>query len=209
MLLDKNDLKLFKEFYFYSLRFGSLPTLPGCYIFYFMSSGNFYIGSTKNIKNRFLKHKSDLFNNKNNNKKLQKCFNNALGLIYFYYKETENREEALLYEQQLITKYWNSPHLCNAAPTATDNSGFKFTEEQKKKLSEIVKNNYKNPKLREKIGKASKLVWKRPGHKEKMSQLSKTRWQDSEYREKQTIVKKEIGQRPEFKEKISNASKAT
>lgn len=77
-------------------------------------NGYYYIGSTKNIKNRFDCHRSSLINLLLKNTLVKKaieigCKSGNLELL----KQFDNVEECFLYEKQLINQYTNDPLFLN------------------------------------------------------------------------------------------------
>ena len=124
---------------------------PGAYLLHHLRSDCVYIGSTKNVRDRYNRHLSDLRANKHASKRLQELYD-ADSWVVIYFKPCKDRDQAFAEEQSLLDKYMGKPYVVNRAPTATSQKGFKHSEETKQKMA--VKRN--TPELRALISKLHK-----------------------------------------------------
>lgn len=85
--------------------------------------------------------------------------------------------------------------------------GGALSEEAREKLSEVLKERWKDPEYREKISQKSKETWKNPEYREKQSQISKDAWKNPELREKMIRGMKNAANDPKYKEKRSEITK--
>lgn len=110
--------------------------------------GYFYVGQASNLKHRWAGHKNR-FRKKERNSKLYN--------VWAKHGDPEIRvleycpvAELADVEQRYITEHWGDPLLCNTSPDSRTNRGVKlgyetakkgrpFTEQHKKKLSEVRK----------------------------------------------------------------------
>jgi len=97
-------------------------------------NGKFYVGSSQNIKERWARHQRDLRKGIHRNKHLRRAWK-KYGEGSFYFGVLEPVEDlARLTDRE---QYWMDllkPEY-NILPTAGSSLGFRFTEEQKQKLS--------------------------------------------------------------------------
>jgi group I intron endonuclease len=150
---------------------------------YFISNNlnnDLYIGSSRNIKNRFYNHKSSLRNNRHKNKHLQNAWN-LYGEENFTFKVVEQHHDIdnILFREKKLISIFNP----NYNIKQVDCNSFYHSEETKIKISEKSKEKYiKNPslvgKIRE-IGLRSAIYNKGRKHtkkaKENMSIAAKKR----------------------------------
>lgn len=140
-------------------------------------NGNFYIGSSSNIRKRKEKHFRYLRRGCHENKHLQNAFNK--------YGETSFAFEIIKYvdqinllkeEQMLLDEHFNKPYLYNICPTAGSPAvkGRHKSEEHRKKLAESVKQFYQN----------------NPEHKEILAQYRRGKLLNDETKEKMKQSKK-------------------
>ena len=99
-----------------------------------------YIGSSTDIKQRWKLHKSGLKNGKYKNKPLQEAYNkygiDNLKFFVIEYLPDETPQDVLFAVEQYWMDIVGFDNLYNICPNAADNTGFKFSEESKQKLSE-------------------------------------------------------------------------
>ena len=148
---------------------------------------------------------------------------NKHGIIREVVFETHSEQESFEKEIQLIGELQTYVHHGNGGANLTlggeGGSGYKFTEEQREKMSESMKKAWEDPVRKEKgseIGKkmwashdfkekmkkvwedpehkakvyeSRKKMWEDPEHKGRMRESHKIKWQDEEYREKQLEAK--------------------
>lgn len=138
-------------------------------------NGRVYIGSTKQLKNRFKSHKASLTNNRHSNRFLQADFNKC-GKENFIFEILEivedNKEKRLLKEDVYISQYYDNQQNCyNFQKTATSSEG----------------NFQKDPVLaKERRSSAAKASWKDDVKREHMlegrSEIMLEAWLDNEKR---------------------------
>lgn len=128
----------------------------GIYMFYSELDSRVYIGSSKNLKRRLFRHKSELKNNKHHNIHLQR-FINKHGLNCLKTKIiTYCREEELVDLEIKNIKYYNSLEKgFNIA--YPDNTKRHFTKEEREKIAEQVKYNQYNKKIN--VIKEDKIIF--------------------------------------------------
>lgn len=130
-----------------------------------------YIGSSIDLGSRKKEHFSDLKNNIHSNRHLQNSYNkikNKLGSdkIKEYFKfeviqEVDKVKELLKWEQHHLDKYKINDKIdknrCyNLSPTAGNTLGYRFTKEQKLKVSKGQMGRVFSEETRKKIGKGNK-----------------------------------------------------
>lgn len=117
----------------------------GVYKITCLKNNKLYIGSSKNILNRWKTHKFFLKNNKHINKFLQNAWN-KYGEVNFLFEILEVCEESfLLLKEQYwmdLTNCYNRKIGFNACVKADRPLGYKHTKEDKKKMSNIKKDQY-------------------------------------------------------------------
>lgn len=105
-----------------------------------------YIGSSKNIEQRWYHHKCNLRKNKHNSKKLQRAWNKygESAFTFKIIKIVEDKTKLLLEEQKylnLIFYYYLDNEHYNILQVARNRTGYKVSEEYKTKLSLRMKGN--------------------------------------------------------------------
>lgn len=134
-----------------------LRNVPGIYILENLSTYKTYVGSSKNLAARILRHRSDLINGIHINKKLQDSFNKTkdknnwvihIGLL-------DNREEALNREQLILDEGHGTKHLLNISPWARRGFNKELEEQRLQKLLDFVR----SPEHRKNTSEHSKLKW--------------------------------------------------
>lgn len=114
--------------------------VPGTYLIIDDKNKKAYVGSTGNLRERAMNHRSYLRNGKHPNKELQEHYNNCEGNLSFIAVELEDKEVALELEQSIIDDLYQSGLLCNKgidAVVPTKGLKFKHTEEQNRRKSEM------------------------------------------------------------------------
>jgi len=113
---------------------------PGIYIIVNIINYKCYVGSSINVKNRIQAHIAALIRGNHNNKHLQRAYNkygidnfDLDVILYCHNDELIFREQEFIDKLQAFTKGYNN------CPIANNTLGFKFTEEQKKKMSKSSK----------------------------------------------------------------------
>jgi group I intron endonuclease len=142
-----------------------------------------YIGSAKNLNNRWKRHKYLLNNNKHENCYLQNSWNkykeNSFKFIVLEKTEPKN----LIIREQYYIDNLNATNKnigYNLSPTANSTLGFKFSEESKKKMSLLKKGKkstrgyYIMPEeTKKKISESNKLSQKGRKHSEETKKKMK------------------------------------
>jgi group I intron endonuclease len=105
------------------------------YILKWVDSGNFYIGQTINVKNRFNCHENDMKFNKHKNIRVQRCYN-KYGLPTFEILEECKYEELNSREQYYLDMYFDNDKCCNLNSNAYSTKGYKYSEESLKSIRE-------------------------------------------------------------------------
>lgn len=101
-------------------------------------TGDFYIGSSVNIRKRFKMHKCYLKNNKHCNLKLQNV-HNKYGIEKLSFKIIEyvgNKNNLIIREQYYLDNLYPEYNICKVAGSTL---GKKLSEKTKKKISESLK----------------------------------------------------------------------
>lgn len=128
-------------------RLGSAPRL---YMLVHVSTGHFYIGSTRNMQRRYYEHMSDLRNNKHGNPRLQELFN-VDDHIAFTVTEVDSYDEAAAREIAEIARHRDNPKCLNVHSTQSV-----FSSERAAKISASMKGHPVSEDTRRRIGEAAK-----------------------------------------------------
>lgn len=151
----------------------------GVYKITCLSNGRFYIGSSKNLYQRYIEHRSKLRKNKHHNKELQSDYNTyninnfKFEVIEYCYEDIRKDRE-----QMYLTLYKDDDRMYNKSTNAYANNyvddktkqklseamkgeknhfyGKHHTDEAKRKMSEFHKGKFLNEETKRKIGEASK-----------------------------------------------------
>lgn len=111
------------------------------------SNNKRYIGSSANIKNRWMKHKSTLSSNRHENSKLQRAWNKYGEAVFKFevLQYVDNSSHLLAYEQVFLDyfKSYEKEAGYNICPIAGRSTGTKHTDESKQKMSIAAKNRTK------------------------------------------------------------------
>lgn len=89
-----------------------MKDIIGAYLIIDKGTGKFYVGSTRNVHERYQRHISQLRAGKHHNFELQSLWERARGFSLKVYP-TDTREEAYLIEQDIIDRYLDSPLMVN------------------------------------------------------------------------------------------------
>ena len=118
----------------------------GIYKIYSKSQNKYYIGKSKDIKKRIIKHKSDLRLNKHHSSYLQNVYNKyGIEDLSFEVLQECSYEESSALEKYYIKKYNSFEDGFNSTEGGEWGApGRRFSEETLKKLSENIKGE-KNP----------------------------------------------------------------
>ena len=151
-----------------------------------------YIGHSKDIENRWRLHKKQLQNGNHHSPQLQRHYNKyGLDDLVFEIICECDKVELLDHEQFYIDSY--NPYF-NCAQIAGSTAGYKFTEDQRKKLRGRTPWNKGlawSDEIKVKMSKQRKGIKKSPEYCEKCRQI-RTGWKLSE-ETKQKISKSHIG----------------
>jgi hypothetical protein len=177
----------------------------------------FYVGkgAEKRIKNL---HRNPLHTN------IKKKHGMVRKILFENLSESESFEKEIQLIQELRTHIDHGNGGANLTLGGEGISGYKRTDEQKKKHSDLVKKLYEDPEYREKLSESNKRVWEDPEHrakmsksrkkmwenpvfKEKMSESSKKKWENPEIQKKHRESIKKKWEDPEFREKMSESVK--
>jgi group I intron endonuclease len=175
-------------------------------------NGRVYIGSSKNLEKRLAQHRYELKKGIHHNKFLQNDFN-KLGkdfsnVEFSVIENEENFEKRLELEYKYISLSSKEKDSCynhDKTPKALkDGECFKASMDMtKKKISESVRNAYRNPESIKRKSEASKLAWQNKESRErrilaiknahsteeaklKNSEKHKRLWQNEDFRQKHT-----------------------
>jgi len=183
----------------------------------------FYIGSAVDLKRRKRQHFNDLKSNKHRNSYLQNAYN-IYGKENFRFEILEyikDKNKLIEHEQWWLNIFFDNKKNCyNICPTAGNSLGVKRSEETKKKISEIVKRQWKNTNIKELLLEARKIIispMKGKKHskrtKQKLSIINMGKILSKETKQKMSKSRKgntySLGykQTKEHKRKISEANK--
>jgi len=134
-------------------------------------NGNFYIGSTKNLKKRYYTHVHDIRSNKNTCVKLIRAVN-KYGEENFKFEILETCDkDLLLIREQYYLDILNPEY--NISKIAGSNLGIKRTLETRLKKSISQKENWNQVNYREKHLKELSKNWKK-GSSHKMAKITET-----------------------------------
>jgi len=149
---------------------------------------------------------------------------NKHGIIRKVVFETHSEQDTFDKEVQLIQELQTHIDHGNGGANFTFGGeggvGYKFTEEQKEKMSESHKKKWENPEYRAKMLEMVKTHWEDPEFKAKMkevhndlktkkkkSEAVKKLWEDPEHREKMSESRKKMWEDPEAKKKMRESMK--
>ena len=178
----------------FNCMFGGQELNGGIYKITNRQNGRVYIGSAKQLKNRFKSHNASLISDRHSNRFLQSDYNKC-GKENFVFEILEiivnNKEERLLKEDVYISQYYDNQQNCyNFQKTATSSEGNfpKDPEVAKKRRSAAAKASWGNDIKREHIlaGRSEKMSesWRvDEKRKTKLSARSKKLWLNEKYAE--------------------------
>jgi group I intron endonuclease len=155
-------------------------------------NGKRYIGCSKHIKVRFIKHKSRLKNNKHKNSYLQNAYNKYGKDNFEYNILLKLNSESDMYEKEkeLISE---NDNLYNLAEGGLGGDTFTSRSDEYKAIT------------REKLSKSSKISNEK--NKSLHSENTTKLWLDEEYREKVLKGVRENAKNPEYRDKLSKGVK--
>lgn len=155
-------------------------------------NGKRYIGCSKDVSVRFIKHKSRLKNNKHKNGYLQNAYNKYGESNFQYNILFKLNSESEMYEKEK-TLISENDNLYNLAEGGLGGDTFSNRSEESKEIT------------REKLSKTSKISndKNKTLHSENTSKL----WENDEYREKVLKGIRENAKNPEYRQKLSKGVK--
>jgi group I intron endonuclease len=121
----------------------------GIYKLEWKDSGYYYYGQSVNLKERKVQHFTKIRKQKHCNKVIQRI-SDKYGLPEFIIIELCEYDKLDEIEQGYINFHISNKKCCNLSPTASSNRGYKWSEESKKKISEIAKNRVVSDETKEK-----------------------------------------------------------
>lgn len=161
-------------------------------------NGKVYIGQTINLERRWIAHKSDLRLGRHDNDYLQKAWTKH-GEEVFEFSVLEECKISSLTERE---QYWmdalqalNRDHGYNLAPAAGSMLGYRFTEEQKLRLSEVYKGlpgHIKSPEELRKLSEATRRQMANPAARKLISDARKGKALTPEHRRKLSEAKQRM-----------------
>lgn len=83
----------------------SIKDISGIYAIWNISKNKFYIGSSKNVKQRAMNHKTKLNKNKHPIKELQQDYNNNDSFVILLITEVKNHSNLRYYENVTIKQF--------------------------------------------------------------------------------------------------------
>lgn len=114
-----------------------LPKISGTYKLCF-SNGDFYFGSTQDLRDKIQNYESDIKWNKKLTKNIWSAIKSSEWMKIEILALCYNKQEALKIEDRYIKIFFGNPHLLNRSPSAYSSKGLKRTEEEIKKQKESV-----------------------------------------------------------------------
>ena len=191
----------------------------GIYKIINLSNLKFYIGSSKNIQQRWLRHLKDLKNNCHHNIHLQRSFN-KYGIDNFHLEIIEATSDLLNREQyylDLWKPYYPTGYNIGVRSSGGDNiSNHPNKEDIKQKISTTMKKRYQNESIDKKNQRSEKVKGKlnpnfgkkwSESQRQKASNFRKDKKMSSDTRHKMSIISKTRWQNPDFKHKMKDKRK--
>lgn len=182
-----------------------VPSLPGAYLIIDDDNEKAYIGSTTDLRRRMQRHSRDLKNNVHDNPELQELHNRKE--VNFIPLVTDDKEQALDFEQSVLNAFHNTEVLCNIASDAREagknfqlspshrvkliqsNIGRPKSEEHRKAISQTLTGRKLDPDRAEKARTAALGSVRSEEHKRKISEANKGKTVSEETRKKQSEAK--------------------
>lgn len=170
---------------------------PAAYALIHTTSGQVYVGSTKDLYKRISQHRTALRASSHKNRNLQEAYDRD-PRFNLTYKATETPEEALDVEQELITNLMSTGKLLNRSPDARlANKGVALSEEAKEAIRQRTQEQFSSQEARRRHSELSRDKWQDPEYRAKqmgkpksvqtretISTIMKDKWKDPEYRKK-------------------------
>lgn len=140
-------------------------------------SGRKYVGSSVNIKQRWVTHRRSLINGRHENSRLQAAFK-KYGIEAFVFAVIEvvpDLSTMLEREQYWLDELAVAKHGYNISPTAGNRTGVKMSDESRAKMSSKAKGRIITPEHRAKLSAAMKGYQRTPEHRAKLGASRKGR----------------------------------
>lgn len=191
----------------------------GIYVIYNLATDSMYIGQSKNIYLRFVKHRARLKKGSHVNKKLQNLYDlyGKDGFLFFcielvtdvnklcerekYYIEAAGRDNLLNIHQASEVSLERHKNISASL------TGRKLSEEHVKKMSEVQTSKWLDPGYREQMSKAHLGKTLSPEQKEKIGNSLRGKTQTEEARKNNSLAKKGRPLSEEHKKALSLAKK--
>ncbi|MNF54459.1 GIY-YIG catalytic domain protein [compost metagenome] len=125
------------------------PSSPGVYCLVHEGTGQYYIGSTSNLRRRFHEHTSGLRNSKHANTELQNTFADG-SIPVFGYNDNHGYYESVQIETDLIKNHQSSTGLMNKLSTNKP-----FSDDRRSKISEALQGHVVAETTRAAVGMAA------------------------------------------------------
>lgn len=138
---------------------------PGIYCIENISTGKIYVGQSKNVFYRWMKHKNELNNNSHHNDYLQKAWNKYHEKDFKFYVLEYCSVDRLDEKEKYYIDYYDSTNrnIGYNLKTGGQEGGSKYSEDVKEKMSESLKLFYKNnPEACEEKRRLALLYWSDP-----------------------------------------------
>ena len=133
----------------------------GIYILEWDNCNHYYIGQSRNLRARKIKHLNTLKNKKHDNSRLNHTFN-KYGLPTFrivQYCEVQNLDTT---EQYYLNIYFKDPYCCNLSKNVVSFKDHKHSEECKKLIGQKSKLKIYSKEYRSKLSEAQKIRFSDP-----------------------------------------------
>lgn len=155
---------------------GNVPHGSGIYQIVCVINRKRYIGSSVDLKSRFIGHRNPLRNGIHKNSYLQNSVN-KYGIENFYFEvlEVDIPKDCLIEWEQFYLDYFGSENLFNSRPFADRNDGVKYSKEISEKLSKIRKGKKRSKEVCDKISIAVRNRPKNPSTYAKISETKRNK----------------------------------
>ena len=171
-----------------------------------MINGKKYIGSSKDVYNRWNQHLTELRKGKHTKHIQAAYYKYGEESFVFMVIELVYDLTQLVPREQIWLDYYESykqENGYNIREIAESNRGIKWSEESKVKLSELTKNRYKdNPEIISQISESVKNLWEDPEYKNRMKDAIKKGLDNPEVKAIMSKSTKDRWENPKFKDKI-------
>jgi group I intron endonuclease len=117
-----------------------------------IETGKVYIGSSINLKKRVSKHKTELKTGRHHSQKLQRAWDKYGAQAFeFFVLEMASNDELIEREQYWLDHFDCANDGYNILPTAGSSSGYKLTEEHRRKIGAGNAGKVRTDAMREKL----------------------------------------------------------